>query len=337
VDGPATQTRIAPDPRSERGRLARLRAIVERARLGVGQLSDQELLELLQLYRFATSRIAWHETRQGNAALLADARNLARAAHALLYRGIDRPREGWLRRTAQFFLVEVPRTVRAEWRLIAIGLAVVYGLAALAYVAVLRDLELAYSLLDPDMVAHEIRQLEETKAGEPFRGNFTFGIGESAQTAAMIMFHNMQVGVLFFAAALVPPIFLMILGTNSLMLGTYTAVASHWDQGAEISSILWCHGTLEIQAIVLAGVAGFMLIRGFLAPGPYTRRHAILRESSRAWRILAAVFPMLFCAGLIEGFVSPHLGLTARLSVAVVSGLLMILWLGFAGREQPAH
>jgi uncharacterized membrane protein SpoIIM required for sporulation len=321
----------------ERQRLARLQALLARASLGLGQLSEQELVELVQLYRYSTSRIAWHETRHGDAATLEPLRALARRTHALLFEGADRPLEGWVRRAVTYFRDEVPRTIRAEWRILGAAFLLVYGLAFLSYVAVREDLELAYALLDPRAVANEIQQLEETQAGEPFRGNFTFGVGDSPQTAGWIMTHNMSVGVMCFAAGLVPPLYVYIVATNGLMLGTYTAVAAHWGQAGAISSILWCHGTLEIQAIVLAGAAGLVLLRAWIAPGPWSRRHAMALESQRALRMLAAVFPMLFCAGLIEGFVSPHAPVEIRLLVAALTGLALIAWIGLGGRGSIAR
>jgi uncharacterized membrane protein SpoIIM required for sporulation len=149
-----------------------------------------------------------------------------------------------------------------------------------------------------------------------------------------IMTNNMSVGVLFFASGLVPPIYLWILSTNGLMLGTYTAVAAHWGQAEEISSILWCHGVLELQAIVLAGAAALVLVRAWIAPGPWTRRHAMKLESTRAWKLLAPVFPMLFVAALIEGFVSPHAPTPARISVAVASAVFLVTWIVLGGRNQ---
>jgi uncharacterized membrane protein SpoIIM required for sporulation len=59
-------------------------------------------------------------------------------------------------------------------------------------------------------------------------------------------------------------------------------------------------------------------------------------ESARAWRLLAPVFPMLFVAGTIEGFVSPHAPLPVRVAVAGLSAAGLVLWIGFGGRD-PAR
>src|SRR5439155_22229110 len=128
------------------------------------------------------------------------------------------------------------------WKLLACSFVLLYGLAALAWIGVTRDLDLAHSLLDSKAVQQEMEQLAALDAGQPFRGNFTFGLGESPLTAGWIMLPNLGVGMVFFASALVPPLYLYLLSTNALMLGTYTAVAGHWHQAGAISSILWTHG-----------------------------------------------------------------------------------------------
>jgi uncharacterized membrane protein SpoIIM required for sporulation len=318
--------------------LGRLRSILGRTRLrGVAALDEEELHDLPRLYRFASSLHARLESQGTEPGTLETTRGLIRRAHSLLYRGIDpahrpsAPQTLWSR-VWSLYWIESPRALRAEWRLLLLVLGFFYGLAIAAYAAVSQNLELAFSLLDPGMVAAQIEQLQATAEGEAFQGNFTFGLGESPQVAGWILAHNMGVSVIFFASGLVPPLFLYLLATNALMVGTYTAVAAHWGQGASISSILWCHGALELQAIVLAGMAGLVLIRAWVAPGPWSRTHAMTLEMRRALLVLAPVFPMLFLAGLIEGFISPHAPTPVRLTVAITTGAAFLAWLLLAGR-----
>ena len=63
---------------------------------------------------------------------------------------------------------------------------------------------------------------------------------------------------------------------------------------------------------------------------------ALGRESRRAGTLLAPVFPLLFIAGLIEGFVSPHAPLEVRLGTAVLTGLLLLTWALAGGRGRDA-
>ncbi len=322
--------RLAPEQLEH---LTRLDDILQRVRVGgVRRLSPEQVDDLSDLYRHACSLLAKLESRGDNPRRLRRLRRLASDAHGVLFRGLDTPRGGALRRAVYLVAHESPRTIREEWRLFACSLTALYGLAIAAYVAVSRDLSMAFSLLDPAAVTTSIQQLNETAPGEPFRGNFTFGLGQSPQTAGWIMINNMGVGVLFFASALVPPLYVWLLAQNALMVGTYTAVAGHWDQARSISSILWCHGVLEIQTFVLASIAGLVLVRACLAPGSWTRSHALKLAARRAWVLLAPVFPLLFVAGLIEGFVSPHAELPVRLGVAVATGLALIAWVLLGGR-----
>lgn len=293
----------------------------------------RSLVELPRLYRFASSLAARLELTGEHPRLLRETRSLVADAHALLYRERRISTRPWHERIAAFLFEECPRTIREEWRLLCLSFFLLYGLAALSYLLVRSDLDLAHSLLSPVMVEQEIAQLQDTAEGEPFRGNFTFGLAESPTTAGWIMLHNMGVGVLFFSLALLPPLYFYLLSTNALMLGTYTAVAGHWGQAGAISSLLWCHGVLEIQAIVLAGTAGLLLIRALIRPGPWTRRHALVLESARSLRLLIPVFPILFFAGIIEGFVTPHASYQVRMAFAVATGVLLLGW-GLCGGRR---
>ena len=311
--------------------LRRLRTLLgKRAR----RWSEEELQDLPRLYRHACSVVARLESAGESPRVVGEARRLIGLAHSVLHRERGAGAGDLLRGAWRLFFVDCPRAIRAEWRPLLAAFALVYGLAVLSFVGVSRDLDLAPSLLDPQSVATEIEQLRATAPGEPYRGNFDFGLGLSPLTSGYIMLHNMQVGVLFFCSALFPPLYVYVLAQNGLMLGTYTAVAGHWGQAGSISSILWCHGVIEIQALVLAGTAGLVLVRALLRPGPWSRRHALALESRRALRLLAPVFPLLFVAGLLEGFVSPHAPLGVRLAVAIGTGLALVLWATLGGSSR---
>lgn len=301
---------------------------------GIARWSAEELHLFPRLYRRACTELAALEEEGTDPRRAGELAALVGRAHALLHRMESPGGEAALPRLLRLFAVDAPRALRAEWRLFVLSLVLVYGLAAGAWFAVARDLDLAYSLLAPEAVEQELEQLAALEEGQPFRGNFTFGLGESPVTASWIMLHNIGIGILFFASALVPPFYLYLLSTNGLMLGTYTAVAGHHGQAGAISSILWTHGVLEIQALVLAGTAGLVFVRAFVRPGARTRAHALTLESQRALELFAPVFPMLVCAGIIEGFVSPHAPPGVRLAVALASGLALVAWGGLCGRSS---
>lgn len=313
----------------------RLAELVDRAsKRGLHSLADAELVELTRLYRYGATRLSAYESEGRSPELAARTSTLLTRAHALL--GVDYAdhREPRLRRLLRFYLEEVPREIRREWKLIATSFVLIYGIALISGIVVARDLDSAWTLFDSNMISQELHQLQNTAPGEPYRGNFTFGLGESPFNAGLIMAHNMFVAVLFFGAALLPPLYVLWLATNGLMLGVYTGVAANYGQAGNISSILWCHGTIEIQAFVLAGAAGLVVVRAWIAPGAWSRRQALRMEAARSWRLLSPVFPMLFFAGLIEAFVSPHAPFAVRIAVAVTTGAVIVAWIALAGRRM---
>ena len=318
--------------REEHANLRRLKRILDEHG-SVAKLDAKDLLDLTRLYRHASSVAARYEAGGRNPLVVAETRHLVVRAHRLLFDLRETEARPLALRLVDLFLVDAPRAIRAEWKLLSLSFALIYGLAIVAWFAVSRDLDLAPSLLHPTVVEGQIEQLQAMEDGEAYRGNFTFGWGESPATAGMVMLNNIGVGILFFASALVPPVYLYILSKNALMLGTYTAVAGHWGEAGSISSILWCHGVLEIQAIVLAGTAGLVLVRAWIRPGPWSRRHALLRESRRSVVLLAPTVPILIIAGLIEGFVSPHAPFAVRIAVAVATGVLLLGWALGSGRS----
>lgn len=318
-------------------RLQQLGTILDAAkRRGVRKLSLTQLQELPILYRFAASLLARLEARDATERAQTNVRLLLLKAHGLLYSDIEQANAPWFVRAWRYFMIDCPQQVRREWKLLGATFLLLYAFVFIAYYAVSQDLSLAYSFLDAGMVDNEIEQLRATEAGEPFKGNFTFGLEESGQVGGMVMGNNIKVGLLFFAAGLIPPIFLFLTGMNGMMVGTYTAVAGHWGQAGAISSILWCHGVLEIQALVFAGAGGMILLRAWVAPGPWSRKEAMRLESRNALRILAPMFPMLFAAGLIEGFVSPHAPTLVRSAVAITTGIMLVGWICFAGRGKTS-
>jgi uncharacterized membrane protein SpoIIM required for sporulation len=317
---------------TEQRSIEQLASLVERAGRRMEALSDGDLAQLPLLYRHVSSLHARLETTGDDPRSLDELRRVVASAHALLYRPLARDPLPLPVRTWRYFMVRSPRALRREWRLLVFSFGLFYGFVVLSWVLVSNDLGMAFALLDPGIVARTLEQLEALDPGQPFRGNFTFGLGESPGVAGQIMANNLGVSVLFFASGLVPPLFLFVVGSNGLMVGTYTAVAGHYGQAGQISSTLWCHGALELQAIVLAGLGGLILVRGWVMPGPWSRTHAMRLESRRAVAVLAPVLPMLVVAGLIEAFVSPHAPFATRVATAIASGGLFLAWLLFAGR-----
>jgi len=92
---------------------------------------------------------------------------------------------------------------------------------------------------------------------------------------------------------------------NGLLLGTVGAATWHAGMAVQFWSFVAPHGVLELPAICIAGGAGFKIARGLLFPGLLPRRQSLVIAGGKASKLVLGTVPMLFIAGIIEGFLSP--------------------------------
>ncbi|MBD2714837.1 stage II sporulation protein M [Microvirga sp. STR05] len=114
---------------------------------------------------------------------------------------------------------------------------------------------------------------------------------------------------------------------NGVMLGSFQFF--FYQKGVLLPSLLtiWIHGTLEISAIVLAGGAGFVMARGLLFPGTYSRSEAFRQAARDGLKLAIGLVPIFMVAGFLEGFVTRHTGMPVWLSLAIIgSSAAFIIW-----------
>ncbi len=105
---------------------------------------------------------------------------------------------------------------------------------------------------------------------------------------------------------------------NGLMLGSFQYF--FYQKGVLLSSVLtiWIHGTLEISAIVLAGGAGFVMARGILFPGTYSRAVAFRQAARDGLKLALGLVPIFVVAGFLEGFITRHTEMPLPLSLGII-------------------
>jgi uncharacterized membrane protein SpoIIM required for sporulation len=147
--------------------------------------------------------------------------------------------------------------------------------------------------------------------------------------AAEIITNNVQVAFLCFAGGIFLGVGALVsLAFNGLMLG---ASAGHFANRGLLDYLgrfVIGHGVLELNAICLAGAAGFLLGHAIIAPGDLPRADALRLAGRTAIRIVGATVVMLLAAGLIEGLVSAgRSSWSERLVVSGASAGLLVLYL----------
>ena len=158
--------------------------------------------------------------------------------------------------------------------------------------------------------------------------------------SAQLMTHNTQVSLTTLALGITFGFgTVIILFYNGVILG---AVAVDYVADGQATFLLgWLlpHGVIEIPAILIAGQAGFVLASALIGWSDRSSRAQRLRQISGDVVTLAGgVALMLVWAGLVEAFISqyhePVLPYAVKIAFGIVELIVLLLFLGFAGRER---
>ncbi|HEX5692111.1 MAG TPA: stage II sporulation protein M [Roseiflexaceae bacterium] len=304
----------------------RLTALLDRSRLaGLASLSAEELTELGQLYRSATSDLAIARRDFPSHRAVEYLNGLVARAHAAIYqeRGI---RRSGLR---EFVVVTFPRAFRATWA---------YTLASFLMFLIPALASFAVAYRDPSAGGALMPGIEDRIQDIRDKREWWKTINEEGRSASasFIMTNNIRVSILAFAGGILLGVLtLYLLAQNGLMLGIVAGAAQALGFGGNLWGFVAAHGTIELSVIFIAGGAGLQLGWSVVRPGLLTRRAALGVAARRAAYLLLGCVPLLVIAGTIEGFISPsELPLALKLAISLLSGVLLYSYLLLSGRER---
>lgn len=303
----------------------RLDELITRAqRGGPRRLSDQEVTELLRLYREASSDLARLRTMGADANQLRQVNMTVTRAHGQLYgRRARKPL-----RLGRFFLQGYPRLWRANWRCMMASLLITVVFAVMGYLSVQSNPSLVADLLGGAEGA-----LRGEKTGADFRARF-----ESTPApilSSVVTTNNIRVSFLAYALGMtfgVGTVYVLMI--NGAMVGGFAGAYAQDGAGWEFWQTVLVHGALELTAIIIAAGAGLMMGYALWCPGRQTRL-AALRDAARdAAKIVLGLVPAFVVAGLLEGFVTPAEGIPAGVKLTLGVAVMLVYWgyLGLAGR-----
>jgi uncharacterized membrane protein SpoIIM required for sporulation len=298
------------------------------ARLERGESAGAE--EMPALYRAVCNDLALARERALSGPLVAELNELALRGHRLLYQA--RPVQ-W-RAIGAFLARDFPRAVRGEWRLLAVCALAFYGVGLLLGLLAWNDPDLIYSFIGKDTVA-QMEAMYDPDGGpaaserdaQTDAGMFGFYIWNNVSIA----FRTFASGLAFGVGTLASLVF------NGLYLGLIASHLAREESALPFFTFVVAHGAFELNAILLAGVAGMRLGLAALAPGARTRVGA-LRDAARAsLPVIAGAAAMLVVAAAVEAFWSPRiLPPSVKFAVGAVLWLGVGLWLGLAGRARAS-
>lgn len=291
-----------------------------------GRQADQRALPAL--YRRLCQTLALCRQRGYSPSVADYLQKMVGDCHRRLYgTALERPNT-----LLRWVLVEFPRRVRGEWRLLLLAFLAFFGVALAVGLLVWHQPHWAYSFASP-------RDLERYRAMyQP--GTISLGRGNEGdlQMFGHYIWNNVSICFRSFAAGVFGGIpALLSIGLNGLHGGVIAAWLSR-DPGtsAQFWSFVVTHASFEITGLLLCGVAGMRLGLALIHPGRMGRGHALQAASQRIFPVLVGGALMTAFAAFFEAFWSASAAIPHSVKYTV-GGLCWALVIGFlllAGRDK---
>jgi len=265
---------------------------------------------------------------------------LIQRLHSLVLKGHDhlyRHKTIFLWKIIEFITTDFPRILRKHHKAFWLSTALFLGPGISMGLACFFNAEMIYSVMDQNSVANmeymydpENKKLGRTEERQANTDVYMFGF---------YIKNNISVGYRTFASGILFGIgSIFFLFYNGLIIG---GVAGHLSQLGFIDTF-WTfvcgHGSFELTAIVICGMAGLLLAKPIFAPGNQSRADALKTIAKDSIQLVMGATIMLVIAAFIEAFWSPSSFVSGQMKYLVAAFLwaFVIFYLSFSGRIKRA-
>lgn len=247
---------------------------------------------------------------------------LAARTHDTLY-GV-RPRGG--ASPLALLLRDVPRELRAEWRLLLLSAALFFIPMLLGCFGALESEAFATRVL-PQGQLDAVESMYRDPQGRGGFANDVSMTGFYVYNNIGIAFRCFATGALFGAGSV------FYLAYNGLVLGVVFGHLVRVGSGGNLISFVVSHGPWELLAIVVAGAAGLRLGWSLVVTNGLRRMDSLRLAGPGLFRLVTGAAAMLAVAALIEGLWSAGpAALEVKVGVGVAGLVLIGVWAGLGGR-----
>jgi len=252
-------------------------------------------VDVPHMYRQLCHHLSLAQSRNYSAHLVEYLNQLTLRGHQYLYRAKSNTITGFV----NFVFYEFPSLIRKEWRLFLLANILFYVPLFGVGLAIQENPEFVYSILPPEQVS-EYRSMYDPNAKH---------IGAERQSDddfymfGFYIYNNISVGFRTFAGG-------MLFGLGSIFFLVYNglsigAVGGHLIQigySETFLSFVIGHGSFELTAIIIAGMAGLKLGGAMIRPGLHTRSEALKIAGRTSLKMVYGVILMLVIAAFLEAF-----------------------------------
>lgn len=115
---------------------------------------------------------------------------------------------------------------------------------------------------------------------------------------------------------------------NALMVGTFMMFFYNESQLSQGLPVIMLHGTIELNSIVIAAAAGFVMGNSLLFPGTYSRLASFKMGATKGLKIVVGLVPFFIMAGFIESFITRYAFMhwSIKMVIIALSAFLMIYY-----------
>ncbi|MES2773280.1 MAG: stage II sporulation protein M [Bacteroidota bacterium] len=143
---------------------------------------------------------------------------------------------------------------------------------------------------------------ENINKGDPFG---VYRDGDKFSMFGTIMLNNMLVFFLQYTSGIVFGLgSLYWVFKDGLLIGTFQSMFFFKGLGWKSVMVIWMHGSIEISCMVLSGVAGFILAKGMMFPGTYSRKESFKIHAKDSIKLMLGLMPLIVLAAFIESYIT---------------------------------
>lgn len=286
-------------------------------------------VEVPHLYRQLCHHLSLAQSRNYSAHLIDYLNRLTLRGHQYLYRARNNSISGF----GDFIFYEFPSLIREHWKLFWLAMLLFYGPFVAIGLAIQISPELVFSVIPPEQVS-QFRSMYDPAAEHigkerPSDDDF-YMFGYYIYNNIGVSFRTFAGGMLFGLGS----IFFLIY--NGLIIGAVTGHLIQIGYSETFLSFVIGHGSFELTAIIISGMAGLNLGLAMIRPGQYSRIEALKQAGKLSLKLIYGVIIMLVIAAFLEAFwsskgsISPD---TKFIVGSVLWGFILVYFL-FIGRRR---
>ncbi|WP_144392294.1 stage II sporulation protein M [Pleionea sediminis] len=281
---------------------------------------DQETLnQLPNLYRALCHSLAIAKERQYSPYLIEYLDNLVLRGHQILYS----KRTYLLYKIIHFVAHGFPSEIQKQKLLFWMSMLIFFGPSLILLTLTILNPDLVYSIVPPNQVS-QIESMYDPEASvlgrERESDSDFYMFGHYIWNNIGIGFRTFATGILFTMGSI------FFLTFNGLFFGAISAHIINIKYTSTFFPFVIGHGSFELTAIVICGMAGIKLGWSIIAPGNLTRLDSLKLATEKAVLLVYGAALFLLIAAFIEAFWSSSTLLTTTTKYSVGTFLWIFVY-----------